>query len=159
MPCRGRVATKGEQGLLKYADELCKSSDRIPTDVSGLETDVIELYQTFTKSRTRPFILACGRWTEPDRSWANPSKLTKPKTMRVLMMNLGEKNAANINVRLRNPKEKGGNVFVQGTVNISGKSVDIAVLPVIAKWQVWKTWDIEVDGEGCEVLIYPRGDM
>jgi len=76
--------------------------------------------------------------------------------MRMLMMNLGEKDAANINVRLRNPKEKGGNVFAEGTVNVPGKNVAIAVLPVNAKWKVWKTWGIEVEGKGCEVLIYPK---
>jgi len=147
---------RGEPGLLEYADELCKNFDQIPTDGSGLETDVIELYQTFTKPRTQPFIVTCDCWAEPDRSWANPGKLTKPKTMRMLMMNLGEKDATNINVRLSNPKEKGGNIFAQGTVNVPGKSVAIAVLPVTAKWQVWKTWNIEVDGKGCEVLIYPK---
>lgn len=142
--------------MLEYADQLCKNFDKIPTDGSGLEKDVIELYQTFTKPRTQPFIVACGRWAEPDRSWANPGKLTKPKTMRVLMINLGEKVASNFNVRLRNPKDKGDNVFAQGTVNVPGKSVAISVLPVTAKWQVWKTWDIEVDGDGCEVLIFPK---
>jgi hypothetical protein len=100
--------------------------------------------------------VACGRWAEPDRSWANPGKLTKPKTMRVLMMNLGEKDASNVKVRLRNPKDKGGNVFAQGTANVPGKSVAIAVLPVTAKWQVWKTWNIEMEGKGFEVLIYPK---
>jgi hypothetical protein len=72
------------------------------------------------------------------------------------MMNLGERDAANINGRLRNPKDKGGNVFAKGTANVSGKSVAIAVLPVTAKWQMWKTWDIEMEGKGCEVLIYPN---
>ena len=75
--------------------------------------------------------------------------------MRVLMMNLGEKDAANINVRLRNPKDKDGDVFAKGTANVPSKSVAIAVLPVTAKWKVWKTWDIEVEGKGCKVLIYP----
>ena len=146
--------TRGEPGLLEYADELCKSFDQIPTDGSGLEKDVIELYKTFTKPHTQPFIVASGRWVEPDRSWANPSKLTRPKNMRVLLMNLGDKDATNIRIRLRNPNEKGGDVFAEGTANVPGKSVAIAVLPVTAKWQVWKTWGIEVDGEGCEVLVF-----
>jgi len=76
--------------------------------------------------------------------------------MRVLMMNLGEKDAANINVRLRNPKEKGGDIFAKGTANVPGKSVTIAALPVTAKWQVWKTWDVEVEGDGYGVMIYPK---
>jgi len=147
---------QGEPGLLAYADELCNRFDKIPIDGSGLPKDVIELYETFTKPRTKPFIVTSGHWVEPDRSWENPSKLVKPKTMRVLLMNLGDKDAVNINVRLRNPKDKGGNIFAKGTPNVPGKSVAIAVLPVTAKWQVWKTWDIEVEEKGCEVLIYPK---
>ena len=67
---------RGEPGLLAYADELCKRFDQIPTDGSGLEKDVIEIYETFAKLRTQPFIVASGRWAEPDRSWANHIKLT-----------------------------------------------------------------------------------
>ena len=149
---------RGEPGLLAYADELCKGFDQIPTDGSGLPKDVIELYQIFARPRTQPFIVASGRWAEPDRSWTNPGKLTAPRTMRVLLMNLGDKDATNVKVRLRNAKEKGGDVFAQGTANIPGKGVAIAVLPVIAKWQVWKTWDIEVEGDGCSILTFPKGN-
>ena len=148
---------RGEPGLLSYADELCKRFDHILTDGSDLPKDVLELYETFAKPRSQPFIVACGRWAEPDRSWPNPGKLTAPRTMRVLLMNLGEKDATNINVCLRNPKEKGGNIFARGIANVPGKGVAISVLPVTAKWQVWKTWDIEVKGDGCEVLTFPKG--
>ncbi len=148
---------RGEPGLLAYADELCKQFDQIPTDGSGLPKDLIELHETFSKLRTRPTIVASGFWAEPNRSRENPGKLTVPKTMRVMLMNLGDKDATNVKVRLRNPKDKGGDIFAQGTVNVPGNDVSIAVLPVIAKWQVWKTWEIEVDGGENEVLIYPRG--
>ncbi len=76
--------------------------------------------------------------------------------MRVLLMNLGDNDATNVKVHLRNPKDKGGGTFAQGTVNVPGKSISIASLPVIARWQVWKRWEIEVDGGENEVLIYPR---
>lgn len=149
-------ADKGEPGLLTYADELCAKFDRIRTDGSGLPKDVIELYKTFSKQRKAPAIVVSNLWAEPDRSEENPGKLVQPKTMHVLLMNLGADKATDVKVRLRNPKDKGGDVFAQGTVNIPGKSVTVTVLPVIAKWNVWKTWEIEVDAGKNEVLIYPQ---
>jgi len=59
--------------------------------------------------------------------------------MRVLLINLGDKDAENIKIKLKNPEGKGGKVFAQGTTHVTGKSVAVAVLPVTAKWQVWKT--------------------
>lgn len=64
-----------------------------------------------------------------------------------LMMSLDERDGADINVRLRHSKDKVGNLFAEGTANVPGKSVAIDVLPVTAKWQVWKTWDIEMEGK------------
>jgi hypothetical protein len=71
-------------------------------------------------------------------------------------MNLGDEGATDVKVRLRNPKDKGGDVFAEGKVNVPGKSVAIAVLPVISKWNVWKTWEIEMDAGKNEVLIFPQ---
>jgi len=147
---------RGEPGLLAYADELCNRFDQIPTDGSGLPREVIELYKTFTEPWKRPMIVASSRWVEPDRSWSNPSRLVVPKTMRVLLMNLGEKDATNIKLQLRNPKEKGGDVFARGTVNVPGKSVAVAVLPVTARWKSWKTWQVGVVCEGCKVFVFPE---
>jgi hypothetical protein len=149
-------ADKGEPGLLTYADELCEKFGRLPTDGSGLPKDVIELYKTFSKKRKAPAIVVSNFWAEPDRSEEDPGKLVQPKTMHVLLMNLGEERATDVMVRLRNPEDKGGDVFAQGKVNIPGKSIAIAVLSVTAKWNVWKTWEIEVDAGKNEVLIYPQ---
>jgi hypothetical protein len=149
-------AEKGEPGLLNYADELCEKFDRIPTNGSGLPKDIIELYKTFSKKRKNPAIVVSNFWAEPDRSEEDPGKLVQPKTMHVLLMNLGDERATNVIVRLRNPEAKGGDVFAQGKVNIPGKGIAIAVLPVISKWNVWKTWEIEVDAGKNEVLIYPQ---
>jgi hypothetical protein len=77
--------------------------------------------------------------------------------MRVLLMNLGDEAAKNIKVRLRNPKDKGGDVFAEGAVDVPGKGVAVAALSVTGKWNVWKTWDIEIDGGEAETLIYPVG--
>ena len=38
------------------------------TNDSGLEKDVIELYETFAKQRTQPFIVASGLLAESDTS-------------------------------------------------------------------------------------------
>jgi len=149
-------ADKGEPGLLNYADELCEKYDRLPTDGSGLPKDVIELYKTFSKKRRDPAIVVSNFWAEPDRSEENPGKLVEPKTMHVLLMNLGDEKATDVKVRLRNPKDLGGDVFAESKVNVPGKSVAIAVLPVIAKWNIWKRWEIEVDAGKNEVLIYPQ---
>jgi hypothetical protein len=149
-------AEKGEPGLLTYADKLCEKFDQIPTNGSGLPKDIIELYKTFSKKRKNPAIVVSNFWAEPDRSEEDPGKLVQLKTMHVLLMNLGDERATNVIVRLRNPEAKGGDVFAQGKVNIPGKGIAIAVLPVISKWNVWKTWEIEVDGGGNEVLIYPQ---
>ena len=146
----------GEPGLLAYADELCGRFQQLPTDGSGLPDELLQLHKTFAEPHKEATLVGCPRWAEPDRSWEDPSNLVEPKTMRVLLMNLGEKDATNIKVRLRNPKDKGGDVFAEGTATIPKRSVSVAALPVIAKWQVWKTWDMEVDAPGCEVLIYPR---
>lgn len=45
-------------------------------------------------------------------------------------------------------------MFAQDTTRVSGKSVAVADLPVTAKWQVWKTWDMEV--KECEVITFPN---
>ena len=54
--------------------------------------------------------------------------------MRVLLMNLGEGDATNVKIQLRNSKGKGGDVFAQGIANLPAKGVAVAVLPVTAKW-------------------------
>jgi hypothetical protein len=147
---------QGEPGLIEYADELAGKIDQIPANGAGLPKKTLDLYEKIYRPGTRPLIVASGLWAEPDRSSDDPGKLVQPKTMRALLMNLGDKDAADVKVRLRNPKDKGGDVFAEGITNVPGKGVAVAVLPVTAKWNVWKTWDIEVDGGGAEVLVYPR---
>ncbi len=77
--------------------------------------------------------------------------------MRAYLMNLGGQDATNVQVRLRNPKDKGGDVFAAATVPLVPKRGEaIAVLPVTAKWNVWKTWDMEVEAADVEVVVYKR---
>jgi len=150
-------AFRGEPGLIEFADELCGNFDQIPTDGTGLPESLLALHKTFTTPRTTPTLVVSSRWVEPDRRREAPGKLVQPVTMRMFLMNLGDQTAENILIQLRNPEDKGGDVFALGTVSVPGKSVAVAILPVIAKWQVWKTWIIEVEAKDCEVMSFPGG--
>ena len=101
-------------------------------------------------------LVASGNWVEPNRAWTNPSTLTNPKTMNATILNLGQRAATNVNVRLLNRKDKGGNVFAQGIVNVPARGVATAVLPVTADWQSWKDWPMEIDVPGGQALILPK---
>ncbi len=105
--------------------------------------------------RTKPTLVVSSRWVEPNRSREDPGKLVQPITLQMLLMNLGNQPAEDILIQLRNPKDKGGDVFALGTVTVPGKSVAVAKLPVIAKWRVWKTWDIEIEAENCNMMRWP----
>ena len=73
------------------------------------------------------------------------------------MMNLGQKEARDVKVRLRNPADKGGDVWAEGKVNIPARSIAIAVLPVLEghTWKVWTgAWKMEVEAPGSEVFVY-----
>jgi hypothetical protein len=141
--------------LIEYADELCSRWDQIPTDGSGLPGELIELHKVFAGRHKRPTIVCSPLWVEPDRSRADPNLLVEPKTMRVYLLNMGESEAKDVRVRLRNPKEAGGDVFAEGMVGVIPKRGEtIAVLPVVGQWKVWKTWELDVEAEGCEVLKF-----
>jgi len=149
-------AKRGEEGLLEYASALCERFGAIPTDGTALPEDVIALHGTFAKTYHQPMLVASGTWVEPNRAWTNPSTLVKPKTMNATILNLGEKGATNVKVRLLNREDKGGNVFAEGIVNVPARGVATAILPVIADWQSWKDWPMEVEVPGGEALIFPK---
>ncbi|MFP4058726.1 MAG: hypothetical protein ACLF0G_17805 [Candidatus Brocadiia bacterium] len=149
-------AKRGEEGLLEHADRLCAALDEVPADGSGLPPEALELHRTLSREPERPTLVACGRWAEPNRSWTNPSKLVEPRTFRLLLLNLGREPARNVAVRLRNPEGKGGEVFARGVANVPARGVAAAVLPVVGQWEVWKTWEVELEAPGCEVLVFPR---
>jgi hypothetical protein len=154
-PGVGFFAAGATPELMAKADSVCSRFSSLPTDGSGLPGDVVDVAKVFSKPREKPAIVCSPAWVEPDRSAADPGKLVEPKTMRAYLMNLGQSDAQEVKVRLRNPKDKGGDVFAAGVVPVVPKRGEaIAVLPVIAKWNVWKTWDIEIDAPGCEVMVF-----
>ena len=139
------------------ADEVCGHYFDLPTDGSGLPADVVAMAKVFTDRHEKPTLVCCPHWVEPNRSAADPGKLVEPKTMRTYIINLGDQDATNVRVRLRDPKDKGGNVFAAGVVPLIAKHGDAtASLPVTAPWKSWKTWDMEVEVPGGEVIVYNR---
>ncbi len=154
-PGIGFFAPDAPHELIAYADELCSRFDQIPKDGSGLPKDLMELHQIFTERHKKPTLVCSPLWAEPNRSLADPNVLVEPKTMRVYLLNLGETDAKDVRLRLRNPKEKGGDVFAEGMVSVIPKRYEaVAALPVIGEWKVWKTWELEVEAKGCEVLKF-----
>jgi hypothetical protein len=157
-PGIGFFTGKVDPGVLARADELCQRFDDIPTDGSGLPDDVQELYRPFAARHERPFLVCAPNLVEPNRTWANPHALVRPITFRVCLLNLGAKDARGVAIRLRNPKDKGGDIFAAGKIrNLPARKVSVAVLPVTqpgSPWKVWKTWEMEVDAPDCDVLQF-----
>ena len=148
----------GTPALYAKADELCSRYFDIPTDGSKLPGDVVALAKLFTSPHEKPNLVCSPVWVEPDRSALDPGKLVQPVTMRAYLMNLGNRDATNVRVRLRNPKDKGANLFAEGVVPIVPKRGEaVAVLPLKGQWNVWKTWEMEVEVPGGEVTIFKQG--
>jgi len=93
---------------------------------------------------------------QPDYDENGTGRLVEPKTMRAYLINLGDKDAQNVKVRLRNPPDKGGDVFAEGVVPLIPKRGEaVGVLPVTAEWHEWVgEWEVEVEAPGCEVLAF-----
>lgn len=154
---------KNQPITLEDIDEICRRFDDIPTDGTGLRPELIQLHQTFSKRYEKPALVCSPSWVQPnfspghpgaDGEWNGWGELVKPYTFRVLMMNLGEEEARDVIVRLRNPGED-GSVFAKGIVDLPAKSNTVAVLPVFGQWKVWTgKWKLEVEAPGCEVLTF-----
>jgi hypothetical protein len=154
-PGVGFFAAGATPELMAEADALCGRFSGLPTDGSNLPGELVAQAKFFSARHDKPVLVCSPAWVEPNRSAADPGKLVEPKTMRAYLMNLGDHDAAKVQVRLRNPKDKGGDVFAAGEVPLVPKrGAAIAVLPVKAQWKVWKTWDVEVDAAGSEVTVF-----
>ena len=145
-------------------DDICSQFDELPTDGSGLRPELIELASRFTKQYSKPALVCSPSWVQPnfnpghvgpDGKWVDWGKLAEPLTFRALILNLGDTNATNVIVRLRNPDAHGGNVFAKGIVDVPARSVAVAVLPVFAEFKAWTgEWEMEVDAADAEVLMH-----
>jgi hypothetical protein len=145
----------GTAELLAQADALCAHFSDLPTDGSGLPADVLALAKTFSRRYDKPTLVVSPDLVEPNYN-EDGKGLVEPKTMRPYLINLGDQDAQNVKVRLRNPPDKGGSVFAEGVVPLIPKRAEaIGVLPVTAEWHEWVgEWDMEVEAPGCEVLAF-----
>ena len=145
----------GTPELLTRADALCARFSGFPTDGAGLPADLRALAATFSSRHAKPTLVVSPDFVEPNFN-EDGKGFVQPTTMRSYLINLGDQDAQNVKVRLRNPPDKGGNVFAEGVVPLIPKrSEAIGLLPVTAEWRVWVgEWDMEVEAPGCEVLTY-----
>ena len=145
----------GTPELLTAADALSAHFFDFPTDGTGLPAEVRDLSQTFTRRYVKPTLVVSPSFVEPNYNEDGKS-IVVPKVMRAYIINLGDEDARNVKVRLRNPPNMGDNVFAEGVVPLIPKrSETIGVLPVTDLWRVWVgQWVLEVDAPGCDVLTF-----
>jgi hypothetical protein len=145
----------GTPELLTSAGALCAHFFNFPANGSGLPEDVRALATTFSRRYEKPTLVVSPNLVEPNYN-ENGNGIAEPKAMRAYLINLGDQDAQNVKVRLRNPPKLGGNVFAEGVVPLIPKrSEAIGVLRVTDVWRVWVgQWILEVDAPGCDVLSF-----
>jgi len=145
----------GTPELLTSAGALCAHFFNFPAKGSGLPDDVRALATTFSRRYEKPTLVVSPNLVEPNYN-ENGNGIAEPKAMRAYLINLGDQDAQNVKVRLRNPPKLGGNVFAEGVVPLIPKrSEAIGVLRVTDVWRVWVgQWILEVDAPGCDVLSF-----
>jgi hypothetical protein len=146
----------GTPELLADADAFCAHYFGLPTNGSGLPPEVRELAKTFSRRYDNPTLVASPSLVGPNYNGDGNGALVEPKTMRVYLINLGDTDAQNVRLRLRNLPMLGGNVFAEGVAPLIPKRGEaIAVLPVTDQWREWVgQWVLEVDAPGCDVHIF-----
>jgi len=145
----------GTPELLSTADALCTHYFHLPTNGSGLPPEVRELGRTFTNRHEKATLVASPSFVEPNYK-EDGNGLGEPMLMRAYLINLGDTDATNVKVRLRNLPDLGGNVFAEGVVPlIPARGETVAVLRVKDLWREWVgRWIMEIDAPGCDVHIY-----
>ena len=146
----------GTPELLAEADALSARFAEMPADGTGLPDDVRALANTFSNRHAKATLVISPDLVEPNYNEDGSGRLVQPKSLRPYLINLGDQDAQNVRVRLRNPSDKGGNVFAEGVVPlVPRRGETVGVLPVIAEWHEWVgQWEIEVEAPGCEVLAF-----
>ncbi|MGA3164772.1 MAG: hypothetical protein ABSF14_01500 [Terriglobia bacterium] len=146
----------GTQELLASADALGARFSDIPTDGAGLPADLLALARTFSNRYEKPTLVVSPALVQPDYNADGSGHLAEPRTMRPYLINLGDQDAHDVVIRLRNPPARGGDVFAEGIVPLIPKrSAAIGVLPVTGQWRVWVgQWKMEVEAPGCDVRAF-----
>jgi hypothetical protein len=145
----------GTPELLASADALCTNFLHISTQGSDLPEEVRALARVFSSQHERPTLVVSPSFVQPNYK-ENGEGLAQPTTFRAYLINLGDEDAQNVKLRLRNPPNAGGNVFAEGVAPlISKRSEVIGVLRATDFWHAWVgQWILEVDAPGCDVLSY-----
>jgi hypothetical protein len=141
-------------------DRLCRQFLQIPTDGAGLKPDLLKLGKTFAARYDGPAIFCSNNFVLPyfhsghdGGPWGSTHQ---PPVARVLMMNLGHKNATRVKVGLRTPGERDG-TWAATSFDIPARSVVVALLPVLPgkKWHGWSgTEFLDVEAPACEVCNF-----
>jgi hypothetical protein len=141
-------------------DQLCGRFMQLPTDGSGLKPELLELGKTFTRHYEKPAIFCSSEFVLPyfhsghdGGPWGS---MHQPRVARVLMMNLGDKDAKGVKVGLRTPGD-GGEIWAEGRVEIPARSVAVSLLSILSgkRWHGWTGTEVlEVDAPGCDVFNF-----
>jgi hypothetical protein len=145
----------GTQQLLASADALCAHYSHLPTNGKGLPPEVREIANTFSRHYDKPTLVASPSFVEPNFN-EDGKGLGQPMMMRPYIINLGDVDAKNVTVRLRNTPSLGGKVFAEGVVPvIPAHSEMVPNLRVVEMWREWVgQWILEIDAPDCDVHIY-----
>jgi hypothetical protein len=137
-------------------EQACGRFSKLPTDGTGLRPELLKLANTFTARYEKPAIFCSSEFFMPyfhcghdGGPWGSAYS---PPVARVLMMNLGEKDAKRVKVALRTPKQE--RPWAASSVDIPARSVAVALLPILPgkKWNGWAGSELlDVDAPGCEV--------
>jgi hypothetical protein len=148
----------GTPELLQDADALSAHFFDYPTDGSGLPAEVRDLARTFSRHYDKPTLAVSPSFVQPNFKSDGSGAFAEPKTFRAYLINLGDQDAVNVKVRLRNPSSLGDNVFAEGEVPLIPKrSEAVAALSITAAWKVWVgQWTLEVECPGCDVLTFKQ---
>jgi hypothetical protein len=146
----------GTPELLASADALGARFSDIPTDGAGLPADLLALARTFSNRYEKPTLVVSPALVQPNYNEDGSGHLTEPLTMRPYLINLGDQDAHDVQIRLRNPPAQGGDVFAEGIVPLIPKrSAAIGVIPVTGHWLVWVgQWEMEVEAPGCDIRMF-----
>ena len=136
--------------LMAKADQLCSHYFDLPTDGSKLPADVAALGKFFSEHHAKPVLVCSPTLVEPNRSAGGSRQVGEAEDHAGLPAEPRRSRRDERPLRLRNPKDKGGNVFAEGVVPVVPKRGEVtAVLPVTAEWKVWKTWEMEVEARAA----------
>lgn len=154
-PGIGFFAPSASPELLQFTDKLCERYFDLPADGSGLPREALQVHRLFSKGPKAPSIVASPMWVEPNRGEEDPNILVEPKTMRVYLLNIGQSAAKDIKIRLRNPDAEGGDIFADGELDFLPERYGMTT---VLRWtrpaRGWKMWKVEIEAEGCDILIF-----